>query len=84
MLIIGGHRDSLSSLITHCPFGRANFLWWWTVDYLRTCYFYYLVSNSNRAVIGGNSFTNESHQLCADSGFEPQSTIGYQPHLINH
>ena len=28
MLIIGGHRDLLSPLITHCPFGRANFVWW--------------------------------------------------------
>lgn len=27
MLIIGGHRDLLSPLITHCPFGRANFGW---------------------------------------------------------
>ena len=35
MLIIGGDRNLLSPLITHCPFGRANFVGWRLLNHRR-------------------------------------------------
>lgn len=49
MLIIGGHRDSLSSLITHCPFGRANFVWWWRTEKLTFIYLRHCANPGGRA-----------------------------------